>query len=178
VLALVATVCGGAWRALAEVRDQRASREAARGVVADLRRAAQDARRLQRALAIEFDSLPAGRWRVLIDGNGNGVTSTDLAAGIDTPHSGWTPVFREGAASLAVSREVPDADGSGTLSAGSAPLRFGVATRVSFTPRGTSTSGSIYVAGRGDRMYAIRLLGSTQRVRLLCLSSDDTWESC
>ena len=47
-----------------------------------------------------------------------------------------------------------------------------------FTPRGTATAASLYVAGRGNRAYAIRVLGSTQRIRLPCLSRDDTWDAC
>ena len=177
-LALVGTIGGAAWRALDEIRDERTSREAARGVVADLRRTAQAARRARKAMAVEFQPPAPAHWRVLVDGNGNGITSSDITAGIDAPAASWTPVFREGAARLAVSRTVPDADGSGSIPAGSSPLRFGVMTRIVFTPHGTGTAGSIYVAGRGDRMYAIRVLGSTQRIRLLCLSATDAWEAC
>lgn len=132
---------------------------------------------MQRALAIEFD-LSTMERRVLADGNGNGVTTADVTAGFDAPYAGWTPVFREGVARLSIPRTIPDADGSGTLAAGSSPVRFGVMARVTFTPRGTGTAGSLYVAGRGDRVYAIRVLGSTQRVRLLCLSAADEWEAC
>ena len=178
VLALAGTVGGAALQALNDLRDERAGREAARSVVADLRRTAHAARRMRRAMAVEFQLGAVAQWRVLVDGNGNGITASDIAAGIDAPAAAWSRVIREGAARLAVSRDIPDADGSGTLAAGSTPLRFGVMTRLVFTPHGTSTAGSVYVAGRQGRMYAIRILGSTQRVRLLCLSPSDTWETC
>ncbi len=177
VLALTGIVSSAALHALGDLRDERAGREAARGVVADLRRVAQAARHARRALAIEFQPGDDAAWRVIADGNGNGVTMADVSAGIDVPEA-WTPVFREGRASLAITRAVPDTDGSGSIAAGSAPVRFGVMPRVIFTPRGTATAGSIFVAGRGNRMYAIRVLGSTQRVRLLCLSQVDAWEAC
>lgn len=144
----------------------------------DLRRVAQDARRQRRTLAVEFDLAGPAQWRVLADGNGNGVTAADLVSGIDAPQSPWRPAFREGRARLAVPRDVPDADGAGTVPAGSAPIQLGAAPRLVFTTRGTSSSGSMYVAGRGDRMYAIRVLGTTQRIRLVCLTGTETWESC
>ncbi|HTU99885.1 MAG TPA: hypothetical protein VMF13_05070 [Luteitalea sp.] len=167
----------GAWQALAALRDERSSREAARGVVADLRLIAIDARRLGRAHAVDIELAPPARMRVLADGNGNGVTSADIAAGIDAVVAPWRLLFREGAARLAVDRDLPEADGSGVIAAGSSPLRLGVAPRIVFTPRGTSSAGSLYVAGLGGRAYAIRLLGTTQRVRLLCLAGT-TWEVC
>ena len=178
VLGLLAIVSGGAWRALGELGESRASREAARGLVADLRRVAEDARRQRRSLAVEFDLRAPERWRVLADGNGNGVTAVDISLGIDAPQTPWTLVFREGRARLAVTRDLPGADGEGTVPAGSAPIRLGVASRLVFTPRGTSGAGSVYVAGRGQRAYAIRVLGTTQRIRLSCLGSTGVWEVC
>ena len=178
VLALLAVVSGGSWRTLGELRDARASREAARGLAADLRGIAQEARRQRRSLAVEFDLRVPERWRVLADGNGNGITATDLGAGIDAPVTPWTAVFREGRARLAVTRDLPNADGSGMVPKGSAPIQLGVSSRLVFTPRGTSGAGSLYVAGRGERAYAIRVLGTTQRIRLLCLATAHVWEAC
>ena len=72
-LTFIGLVAGGAWHALSEWRDTLASREAARGVVADLRQIAQDARRQRRSLGVEFDLQEPALWRVLGDGNGNGI---------------------------------------------------------------------------------------------------------
>jgi type II secretory pathway pseudopilin PulG len=177
-IGLASLVGLGAWRALAELRDERAAREAARGVVADLRRLAIDARRLAQARGVEIDPTPPARWRVLADGNGNGITTADIASGVDAPTTTWTWLFREGVARLAVERDLPDADGDGVIAAGSTPVRLGVVPRIVFTARGTSSAGSLYVAGPGGRAYAIRLLGTTQRVRLLCLGASGAWEIC
>jgi type II secretory pathway pseudopilin PulG len=177
-LAFIGLVAGAAWHALSEWREALASREAARGVVADLRQVAQDARRQRRSLAIEFDPQEPAQWRILADGNGNGITNADVASGVDAPQTPWRLVFREGRARLAIEREVPSADGSGTVPAGSAPVQLGAMARLVFTQRGTATAGSLYVAGRGERAYAIRVLGSTQRIRLLCLNTAGVWESC
>jgi hypothetical protein len=117
------------------------------------------------------------RLRVLADGNGNGVTTADIALGIDAPVTAWTGVFRQGRGRLAVTRDLPSADGSGTVLQGSAPVQLGVSSRLVFTPRGTSSAGSLYVAGTGARAYAIRVLGTTQRIRMLCLARGG-WEAC
>lgn len=178
VLALIGMVGGAAWQALSEWRVARASREAARGLAADLRQVAQDARRQRRSLAVEFDLQEPARWRILADGNGNGVTSADVTSGIDAPLTAWRLVFREGRARLAVTRDLPSADGSSTVSAGTAPVQMGAVPRLLFTPRGTATAASLYVAGQGERAYAIRVLGSTQRIRLSCLSRNANWEPC
>ena len=178
VLAIVGLVAGSAWQALSDWSEARASREAARGLLADLRQVAQDARRQRRSLAIEFELGARDRFRVIADGNGNGVTSADIDNGVDAAASDWRLVFREGRGRLAVERDLPSADGSSTVAEGSSPVQLGAMSRVLFTPRGTGTAGSIYVAGRGERAYAIRVLGTTQRLRLLCLSRTDTWEAC
>jgi Tfp pilus assembly protein FimT len=178
VLALIGMVSGSAWQALSDWRVARASREAARGMAADLRQVAQDARRQRRSLAIEFDLDEPAHWRVLADGNGNGVTSADVTSGVDAPITSWRLVFREGRARLGVERDLPSTDGGGVVAAGSPAVQLGAMTRLLFTPRGTATAASIYVAGQGNRAYAIRVLGTTQRIRLLCLGRDDTWETC
>lgn len=178
VLALAGLVGAHAWQALASMRDARAGREAARGLVADLRRAAQEARRLQRGVAVEFAVAGGGALRVLADGNGNGVTTSDIASGVDAALEPWRSAFREGRATLAVERDLPDTDGGGTIAAGSSPVRLGIQPRVNFTARGTGSAGSLYVAGRDGRAYAIRVLGTTQRIRLLCLSRTGAWEGC
>lgn len=177
-LAIIGLAAGAAWRALSDWADSRASREAARGLLVDLRQVAQDARRQRRSLAVEFELGARDRFRVIADGNGNGVTQADIASGIDVVDGDWRLVFREGRARLAITRDLPNADGTGSIAADSPPVQLGAMSRVTFTSRGTATAASIYVAGLGDRAYAIRVLGSTQRLRLLCLSRDDTWEAC
>jgi len=51
--------------------------------------------------------------------------------------------------------------------AGEPALQLGGTSFLSFTPSGTSTSGSIYVRGRDGSQFAVRVLGITGRVRLL-----------
>jgi hypothetical protein len=47
------------------------------------------------------------------------------------------------------------------------PVQLGGSTFLSFTPRGTATSGSIYVRGRDGTQWAVRVLGATARTRVL-----------
>lgn len=178
VVAVVGLLGSGAWRALSEFGDARAGREAARAFLGQLRSVAQQARTERRALAVEFDLVEPARWRVIADGNGNGVTTADMTMGIDVAETTWTEVMGDRRARLAVDRAVPTADGSGIVAAGSSPVQLGAAPRIVFTPRGTSSAGSILVAGRDGRAYAIRLLGTTQRLRLSCLSRAQVWEAC
>ena len=64
---------------------------------------------------------------------------TLIASGIDTADGDWRLVFREGRARLGVPRDVPNADGTGTIVGGSSPVQMGAMSRVLFTPRGTAT---------------------------------------
>jgi type II secretory pathway pseudopilin PulG len=95
----------------------------------------------------------------LLDGNGNGLRTTDVATGVDTVVEG--PLFLR---SLfpAVRAELVDLDGTPTDG-----VRFGQSDILAFTPRGTSSSGTLYLAGRGDWQFAVRVFGGTGRVRIL-----------
>jgi hypothetical protein len=56
------------------------------------------------------------------------------------------------------------------------PIRIGNTTLLSFSPAGTATSGTLYLRGRGNRAYALVVLGATGRTTLLrCDSRTGTW---
>jgi len=100
------------------------------------------------------------------DGNRNGVLAADIAAGIDTPVGAQEhladqfPDVDFGAIS-----GIPGAEGS--TAPGSDPIRLGSADSVTFTPTGTATSGSLYVRGKPDIQYVLRIYGETGRTRIL-----------
>jgi len=54
----------------------------------------------------------------------------------------------------------------GSPAPGDDPIRFGTSNMVSFSALGTSSSGTLYVRGRNNTQYAIRLVGATARVRI------------
>jgi len=109
-------------------------------------------------VALQFEDRPSGiTFRMFVDGNRNGVRTNDISAGIDVPVE--APVrlsdLYQGVA-IAVSG-----------AAGSDPVRLGTSNLLSFTPLGTSTSGSVFVRGRDGSQFAVRVLGATGRARLL-----------
>jgi hypothetical protein len=53
------------------------------------------------------------------------------------------------------------------------PIRFGRSDMVSFSPLGTATPGTFYLAG-GGMQAAVRVTGGTARVRIL-LWQDGRW---
>jgi len=81
------------------------------------------------------------------DGNRNGVSSRDIAAGLDPRLDG--PVR--------LSSLFP---GVVTDFEANAPRLF------SFSPDGTSTTGTVYLASRDGTRFAVRVLGTTARVRV------------
>ena len=93
---------------------------------------------------------------MFLDGNRNGVRTSDIASHVDQPldEPASLPNLFAGVA-IAVSGEL-----------GSDPVRIGSSNLLTFTPLGTATSGTIYVRGRDGSQFAIRVLGATGRVRV------------
>jgi hypothetical protein len=103
---------------------------------------------------------------IVEDGNQNGVLSRDILDGVDRAvgppeHLGdQFPGVDFGALP-----GIPGAEGS--TAPGTDPIRLGAADSVTFTPVGTATSGSLYVRGRGNAQYVVRIYGETGRTRIL-----------
>jgi hypothetical protein len=117
---------------------------------------------------IRFERLEDGRvfYSVYSDGNGNGVLSADIASGRDVRVAGPYPL--SGGApgvSVAINPGVPDpTPGNGMLSGD--PVRFGKSDILSFSPFGTATPGTFYLAGDAVQA-AVRVNGGSARVRLM-----------
>lgn len=95
-------------------------------------------------------------FQMFVDGNRNGVRTSDIATGTDTPVEdpvNLSDLFPGAAIGLVA--------GVG----GTDPVQIGSTNLLSFTPVGTSTSGSVYVRGRDDSQFVVRVLGATGRVR-------------
>jgi len=117
---------------------------------------------------IRFERLEDGRvfYSVYSDGNTNGVRSVDIASGQDRriagpyPLSGGAPSVRVG-----INPGVPNLPPeTGELSGD--PVRFGRSDILSFSPFGTATPGTFYLAG-DSAQAAVRVNGGTARVRLM-----------
>ena len=118
-------------------------------------------------VGVRFESSsPDYRITMIVDGNGNGVRSTDIARGIDR---GVTqPEFlgqHFDGVSFGILGGVPDADGQPVSNEDG--VRVGPSRIVSMNPDGTSSSGTLYVHGRERSQYAVRVFGATGRIRTL-----------
>jgi len=106
--------------------------------------------------------------QLFADGNGNGVLQRDIARGLDPP---LTPReyldIRARDVSLRINQPITDISGAGTLAPGDDPLRIGNTALVTFSPVGSATSGTLYVAAPRGPQMAIRIFGGTGRVRVL-----------
>lgn len=110
-------------------------------------------------IALQFASTPTGvNVTIVEDGNRNGVRTREIELGID----------REIEPAIRLADLFPGVEiGLTPLVAGTDPIQLGGTDLLSFTPRGTATSGSVYVKGRDGTQWVVRVLGSTARARVL-----------
>ncbi len=119
--------------------------------------------------AIRFEQPPDGppTFSLYADGNHNGVLAVDIKNGVDRRISGPFPL--DGGAPgvrIAILPGTPAIPPErGTLDT-SDPIRFGRSNMVSFSPDGTATPGTFYLAGE-EIQAAVRVNAMTARVRLL-----------
>ncbi len=99
------------------------------------------------------------------DGNGNGVLAVDIASGLDyrisgpLPLDGGAPGVRVGILS---GLRGPDGEPLDPAD----PIRFGRSNMLSFSPFGTASPGTFYLAGEGVQ-GAVRVTPGSARVRMI-----------
>jgi len=102
------------------------------------------------------------------DGDGDGVRSNDIASGRD-PLIGEPrdlPTRYEGIDFGLLPEAIPEVPpGAGVLPPGSDPVRFGRSDIITFTPRGTSSSGTLYLSDGQGTVAAVVVYGATGRLR-------------
>jgi len=150
------------------VHDARAI-SAARHLAGELRLARMLAATRSRSVGFRFEAI-ATSYRITRyeDGNGNGIRTADINRGVDP----MTSVPRDlpsvfPGVDLGLVEGVRAVDTAQILHQDDDPVRVGSSDILTFTPSGTSTSGTIYVRGRAARQFAVRVLGPTARVRVL-----------
>lgn len=169
-VAVLGLVMSAAVADTRHARRQVAADGAARHLALTLRAARTEAVLRGRSVAVQFVASTDGvGYRVVADGNGNGVRGSEIEVGVD-PALG--PVRRLdhdfGGIRFGVGCECPGIDGGETLTQASPPVVFGESGLAVFTAHGTATSGTAYVtAGDPTASYAVRVLGSTGRTRVL-----------
>jgi hypothetical protein len=168
VLSLSLTVAAAAVPQFQNGLDAYRAAGAARYIAGRLQRARMEAVLRSVEVALRFSSSSAGvSYAVYVDGNGNGVLSTDIQSGVDrmivAPER-----LRDNFAGVDFGAipGLPPVDAGGTAP-GSNPVRLGSGSSASFSPDGTSSSGSLYILGARNTQFVVRLYGETAKVRVL-----------
>ncbi len=141
----------------------------AQHLAGQLQRARMESLKRSAAVAVRLELIgERAAARLYVDGNGNGVLQRDIDRGTDPPLAAveWLDAHARDV-SLRINQPVTDADGAGSLEAGSDPLRIGRTALVTFSPLGSSSSGTLYVAAHRGPQMAIRVYGASGRVRVL-----------
>lgn len=138
-------------------------------LAAQVQRARLESLKRGAAVAVRIEQLD-GRTAIQLftDGNGNGVLQRDIDRRIDPALTAveWIDQHARGVA-LRINQAIGDVGTGGALAAGDDPVRIGNSSLVSFSPLGSSTSGTLYVAAHRGPQMAIRIYGATGRVRVL-----------
>jgi hypothetical protein len=167
VAALVAVMTGVAVPWVLDVIGQARAAAAARLLAADVQWARMEAVKRAAFVGLRFEHDQAGYlYGAYVDGNGNGIRATDISRQVDTRLGIERRLATHfSGVDLGVADAVPDID-TGQILPGD-PVRLGRTDILSFSPLGSSTSGTLYVLGRGPCQMAVRVLGVTGRVRVL-----------
>src|SRR5262249_28673179 len=141
---------------------------AARALAAVLQRTRHEAVAKNASIGIRVGFAPsASTLTTYADGDGDGVLAGDIDDGVDR-QSGFPFVIEREfpGVGLGALPGLPAIDPSGTPP-GNDPVRLGAADMAVFTPVGTATSGTLYLLGRGNMQFAVRIYGETGRTRIL-----------
>ena len=152
---------------LASVDDVRAA-GAVRYLSGRLQRVRMEAVARSVDVALQFVQTPDGyTYAAYRDGNGNGIRTRDIQRGVDPL---LTAVERLSDQFVGVDFGVlpglPAVEAGGTPP-GTDPIKLGLSNILTFTALGTSSSGSVYVRGRRNTQYVIRIFGETGKTRVL-----------
>jgi type II secretory pathway pseudopilin PulG len=159
VAGLILVVSAIAIPQLAASADRSKGMAAARFLAARMALARAEAVSRNTSVALVFARDQRGvSFRVHQDGNRNGVRAADIRGQIDRPIEAPVLLFElfPGVA-IGVTPTADSAD----------PIRLGGSDILSFTPAGTSSSGTLYVSGRDGTQWGVRVLGATARARVL-----------
>lgn len=167
--AVVSVLLGMAVPALIATRDDWSVRAAVRYVAGRVMLARARAVRQGVAVGLRFESTGDGyRFGTYLDGDGDGIRTADIDDGVD-PELEATQSLRDLYPSVmfALESALPPVEGVHPAGLGFDPIRLGASDILTYTPFGTSSSGSLYLRSQGGQQYAIRILGTTGRLRIL-----------
>jgi prepilin-type N-terminal cleavage/methylation domain-containing protein len=165
VAGLVAVLAAAAIPAFSHGLDTYRARGAARHLSGRLQRARAEAVSRGAHVALRFSQTGAPvDFTAFVDGNRNGLSTADIAAGIDRPIGPAADLSDFPGVQFGI---VPGTASPEGLPLTSDPIRFGVSRMASFTPRGTATAGSVYLRGRDGSQYVVRVYGDTGKTTTL-----------
>jgi Tfp pilus assembly protein FimT len=134
-----------------------------------LLRARLDALKRARSVAVRLEVVDdRTQLQLFADGNGNGVLQRDIDRGLDPPLAPLEWLDHQSRdVSLRVNQTLKDVAGTATIAPGDDPLRIGNTALLTFSPLGSATNGTLYIAAHRGPQMAIRVFGATGRVRVL-----------
>lgn len=171
VLGIASLVLVVALPAAAYVRDRGRAAAGARYMATRFQAERWKSVAQRNARGLAFERAASG-WvfRVVEDGNGNGLRTSEIRRGVDRvvsgPHrleelvEGVRPGFPPGGPFPKIPPE------RGLISDTDDPVQFGASDVVSFTPIGSSSSGTLYLTDGREALYGVVLFGPTVRVRV------------
>jgi type II secretory pathway pseudopilin PulG len=168
VSGIAVTLSGIAVPPLLTAMDDVRAAGATRYISARFQRARIEAVLRSAEVALQFTQSPSGyAYAVYVDGNRNGLLTREIQRGIDrligAPErlSDQFPGVDFGAIP-----GLPPVDPGGTAP-GSDPIRLGAGSFASFSAKGTSSTGTVYIRSQRDAQYAVRIFGETGKTRML-----------
>jgi type II secretory pathway pseudopilin PulG len=176
-ICLMTTLTGMALPEFQGAIDDARAAGAARYLVSRVQQARFEAASRSANVALQFVPGPNGySYAAYGDGNGDGVRTQDIRSGVDVrlgPSEYLSDNFP--GVTFDVLPGLPPVE-PGTPAPGADPVKLGVANLLSFSAVGTSSTGSLYIRGRGTTQYAIRVFGGTGRTRLFKFNARSrTW---
>jgi len=141
---------------------------AARHIAGRLQRARMDAVVRSADVGLRVTQTAAGySYAAYVDGNRNGVRSADIQSGVDRLLVATERLFDQfPGVDFGALPGLPAVDAGGTPP-GTDPIRLGSSSLATFTATGTSSSGSLYIRGRRNAQYVVRIYGQTGKTRIL-----------
>jgi type II secretory pathway pseudopilin PulG len=119
-------------------------------------------------VAMQFTRVGEGyTYAVYVDGNRDGVRKKDIQNGVD-PRVGSNERLQDHFTGVDFGAQpgLPAVD-AGSAPPGDDPIRLGASNMASFSSMGTATSGSVFIRGRRNAQYVVRIFGTTAKVRVL-----------
>ena len=163
-IALAATLASIAVPLTTSATDEIRTAGAARHLATTIVSMRMEAVKRSTAVGLRFE--PRGDDVVMTvhaDGNGNGVRTAEILAGVDrTIGTAERLGDRHTGVRFGLLAGIADLDGGMGIAEG---VRIGVARILTLSPTGGASSGTLYMHGRRSQ-YAVRILGATGRVRV------------